>query len=411
MTKKRKKKTVVKKEGKHVPLASVKVIGIGGGGGNAASRMSRNFIRGVEFVAINTDHQDLDHCDVRRKIYIGKNLTRGLGTGMNPDLGRQAAEENRSEIAESLKGADLIFIAAGLGGGTGSGGAPVVAEVAKQLGALTIAVVTKPFSFEGVQRERIAKESLAKLKEKVDAIIVVPNDRIFTVISKDTPIMRAFEAIDDVLRSALKGIVELIVSPGIINLDFADIRSVVQDAGMTIIGVGIAAGPDRAVKAVNSALNSPLLEISAEGAKSVLLGISGGRDLKMNEVNDAAKVVAQTADPGARIIFGAYHDRNLKANQIKITLIATGFNGNQPTSLFAEHLEKRQSVFMKSDYAKSAGYGSVAAKADDDAVRKGPASLETDSPKKAEKAPEKTDHEKRENDAWDIPTFLRRKKK
>lgn len=416
--KKAKKKAVARKEGFYVPLASVKVIGIGGGGGNAISRMSQNFIRGVEFIAINTDHQDLDHCDVRHKIYIGKNLTRGLGTGMNPDLGRQAAEENRSEIAESIKGADLIFIAAGLGGGTGSGGAPVVAEVAKQSGALTVAVVTRPFSFEGVQRDKIAKESLLKLREKVDAIIVVPNDRIFTVISKDTPILKAFEAIDDVLRNALKSIVELIVSPGIINLDFADVRSVVQDAGMAIIGVGIAVGADRAVKAVGAALNSPLLEISAEGAKSVLLGISGGRDLKMNEVSDAAKIVAQAADPGARIIFGAYYDRTLKANQIKITLIATGFGGgNQPTTLFSDHFDKRQSVFVNPDFNKGVKeketgektYGSRAQV--EDGIAKKAQTLQPEADlKKSDKNAEQSPASK-EGDMWDIPTFLRRKKK
>ncbi len=409
---KSRKKTVVRKEKLYAPLASVKVVGIGGGGGNAVSRMSRNFVRGVEFIAINTDHQDLDHCDVRHKIYIGKNLTRGLGTGMNPDLGRQAAEENRSEIAESLKGADLVFIAAGLGGGTGSGGSPIVAEVAKQSGALTIAVVTRPFSFEGIQRDKIAKESLLKLREKVDAIIVVPNDRIFTIISKDTPILKAFEAIDDVLRNALKGIVELIVLPGIINLDFADVRSVMQDAGMTIIGVGVASGPDRAIKAVNSALNSPLLEIGAEGAKSVLLGISGGRDLKMNEVNDVAKIVAQAADPGARIIFGAYYDRSLKAGQIKITLIATGFNGSQATTLFSDHLEKRQNVFLNPDFNKGIKetgektYGGQARLEDGTPRKTQGSSGDADAVKKTEKEPDK-----RESDVWDIPTFLRRKKK
>ena len=413
---KSKKKAVVRKENLYVPLASVKVVGIGGGGGNAVSRMSRNFIRGAEFIAINTDHQDLDHCDVRHKIYIGKNLTRGLGTGMNPDLGRQAAEENRSEIAESLKGADLVFIAAGLGGGTGSGGAPIVADVAKQSGALTVAVVTKPFSFEGVQRDKIAKERLLKLMEKVDAIIVVPNDRIFTVISKDTPILKAFEEIDEVLRNALMSIVELIVSPGIINLDFADVRSVVQDAGMAIIGVGVATGADRAVKAVTSALNSPLLEISAEGAKSVLLGISGGRDLKMNEVNDAAKIVAQSADPGARIIFGAYYDRALKSGHIKITLIATGFNGNQPTTLFSDHFEKRQNVFLNPDFNKGVKetgdkiHGSQS-RIEDNITKKTQASQgEADASKKSEKIIEKEPASK-EGDMWDIPTFLRRKKK
>ena len=323
------------KKEKFQPLsANVKVIGLGGGGGNAVARMAKNFYRGVDFVAINTDHQDLDHCEVKHKLYIGKSLTKGLGTGMNPDLGRQAAEENRSEISEAIKGSDLVFLAGGLGGGTATGGLPVVAEVAKQSGALTIAVVTKPFSFEGSHRERIAAEGLAKLRDKVDALIVVPNDRIFTVISKDTPIIKAFEAIDEILRNALKGLVEIIAMPGIINVDFADVKNIMQDAGITIVGVGVASGPDRAVKAVQSALHSPLLETSPEGAKAVLLGITGGHDLKMNEVNDAAKIVAQTADPSARIIFGAYYDRNLKAGQLKVTIVAAGFNNQQGTALF-----------------------------------------------------------------------------
>src|SRR5581483_11778817 len=320
---------------KFQPLrANVKVVGIGGAGGNIASRISRDFVRGVDFIAINTDHQDLDQCPIRHKLYIGKNLTKGLGTGMNPDIGRQAAEENRSEIAEAVQGADLVFLSAGLGGGTGSGATPIVAEAAKQSGALTIAVVTKPFSFEGAQRERIAAEALMKLKDKVDAIIVVPNDRIFTVIGKDTPILKAFEAIDDVLRRALRGIVDIIAQPGLINIDFADVKNIMQDAGVAIVGVGIASGPERAVNAVNLALHSPLLETSPEGAKAILLGISGGRDLKMTEINEAAKVIAQTADPGARIIFGAYYDRNLKPGQIKMTIVAAGFNTSQPSSLF-----------------------------------------------------------------------------
>lgn len=328
-------------------IASIKVVGIGGGGSNAVARMSKDFMRGVEFIAINTDHQDLDHsaAGVKKKIYVGKNLTRGLGTGMNPDLGRQAAEENRSEIAEAVKGADIVFIAAGMGGGTGTGASPVVAETAKQSGALTIAVVTRPFSFEGSQRERIAQEGLGKLKDKVDALIVVPNDKIFSIISKDTPIMKAFQAIDDVLRNALHGIVELVLSPGIVNVDFADVRTIVQDAGSAIVGIGMAAGPDRAVKAVNQALHSPLLEVSAEGAVGVLLGITGGKDLKMAEINDAAKLVAQTVDPNAKIIFGAYHDKNLKENQIKITLIATGFTTNPSASASHSLFTPSQSFF------------------------------------------------------------------
>jgi len=403
-----------------VMLTNVKVIGVGGGGGKAVARMTKHFTRGVDFVAINTDHQDLDQCNVKHRLYIGRTLTKGLGTGMNPDLGRQAAEENRSEIAEALKGADLIFISAGLGGGTGSGASPVVAEVAKQTGALTIAVVTKPFAFEGAQRERIAKESLMKLKDKVDALIVVPNDRIFTVISKDTPILKAFEAIDDVLRNALRGLVDLIVTPGIINVDFADVRSIVQDSGLAIIGVGTAAGPERAVNAINLALHSPLLEMSADGAKAVLLGISGGRDLKMTEINDAAKMVSQIADPGARIIFGAYHDRTLKPGQVKITVIATGFNGSQPGSLFGGSLADKRQSFMDAAPAAHAPQATYveknkpifehAKKSATPAAHHGRANDDDDDMKSEERSFEKAEP-KKETDPWEIPAFLRRRKK
>jgi cell division protein FtsZ len=407
------------------PLASVKVVGIGGGGTNAASRIGRDFVRGVQFIAINTDHQDLDHAEVRHKIYIGKNLTRGLGTGMNPDLGRQAAEENRSEITEALRGADLVFLTAGFGGGTGSGGTPVVAEIAKQLGALVVAVVTKPFGFEGSQRERIAQEAVVKLKDKVDALIVVPNDRIFTVISKDTPILKAFAAIDDVLRNALKGVVELVVAPGLINLDFADVRNVLEDAGTAIVGVGVASGPERAVNAVQSALNSPLLEANAEGAKRILLGISGARDLTMSEINDAAKLVAQTADPSARIIFGAYHDRRLRPKQLKITLIAAGFNGAAASSLFGSVSPAGRPVpASHASFFEGFGKPSTAAAksvseerlrpAEEPAKKVAPALAE-----KLEKAEKPEAHAKKqperdrpqEVDIWDIPTFLRRRKK
>lgn len=404
MAKKRKKihktqKTSRKEGAVGQPIANIKVVGVGGGGGNAISRMSHNFMRGVEFIAINTDHQDLDQVDVKKKIYIGKNLTRGLGSGMNPDIGRQAAEENRSEIAETLKGADIVFITAGFGGGTGTGASPIVAEAAKQSGALTIAVVTKPFAFEGGQRTKIAQEGLAKLRDKVDALIVVPNDRIFSIISKDTPVLKAFEAIDDVLKNALSGIVELIVTPGIINVDFADVRSVMQDAGSALVGVAIASGADRAVKAVNEALRSPLLEVSAEGAKGVVLGISGGRDLKMSEINEAAKIVAQAADPSARIIFGAYHDRNLKDKQIKITIIAAGFNGaSVASSLFGGPLGEKQ--FLSPKFEKLEKPETIFTSAKDDSVRATAAES-----KKTEKK------EKEDDSVWDIPTFLRKGKK
>jgi cell division protein FtsZ len=419
---------------KFQPLkANVKVIGVGGGGSNSISRMAKDFIRGVDFIAINTDHQDLDQAAVKHKLYIGKSLTRGLGTGMNPDLGRQAAEENRSEIAEAVEGADLVFISAGLGGGTGTGATPIVAEAAKQAGALTIAVVTKPFSFEGAQRERIAAEGLMKLKDKVDAIIVVPNDRIFTVIGKDTAIMKAFEAIDDVLRRALKGLVEIIAMPGIINVDFADVKNIMQDAGVAIVGVGIASGAERAVNAVNLAIHSPLLETSPEGAKAILLGISGGRDLRMTEINEAAKVIAQTADPGARIIFGAYYDRNLKQGQIKVTVVAAGFNGSQPNSLFgAGHYANNRDAAIFSPRMPAIAEPTFAPKKSpprsglerdfDEPAKEMNLEETTPSPKfnphpvskKDKEAPGSAsakDKNAKESDPWDIPAFLRRRKK
>lgn len=431
------------------PIATIKVVGVGGGGGNAVSRMYQSGMRGIGFMAINTDHQDLDNTDVKTRLYIGKNLTKGLGTGMNPEIGKQAAEENRSEIAEAIKGADIVFIAAGLGGGTGSGASPVVAEVAKQSGALTIAFVTKPFSFEGSQRQRIAEESLLRLRDKVDALIAVPNDRIFSMIEKDTPIIKAFEAIDGVLKNSLEGIVDLIISPGMVNLDFADVRAVIQDAGSAIVGVGFASGADRAIQAVNMALNSPLLEVSPEGARGVLLGISGGRDLRLNEVNDIGKVVAQTVDPGAKIIFGAYYDRRLKPNQIKVTLVATGFDADkaQPSSLFGTYFQEggaRPTYF---------GAGSGAGTPQDPKrggteKQNGPitsfeelkranerekqrtieekggggsslrnmfgmgGSEEELAEENADRADKKDTKEKKaEDDIWDIPTFLRRRKK
>lgn len=418
--KKRIKKTKIAKPAKtkkrsFSPLANVKVIGVGGGGGNIVSRIYRDFIRGVDFIAINTDSQDLDQCFVPKKIYIGRNLTRGMGTGMNPDLGRQAVEENRSEIAEAIRGADVVFVAAGMGGGTGTGGAPVVAEVAKQSGALTVAVVTKPFSFEGKERERIAQEGINKLRDKVDALIVVPNERIFTVISKETPIMKAFEIVDDILRNALLGIVELVAMPGIINVDFADVKSIMENAGSALVGVGVASGADRAVNAVNFALNSPLLETSAEGARGVLLGIAGGRDMRMTEINEAAKVVSQIADSTARIIFGAYYDRNLKPNQMKVILIATGFNQvSTPTSLFASRFLSNQVDEGKSAFEnifkKNETGGKIPtkdSKKEETSVLKS-ISEDKNGRKKTEECEVK---ENKEDDVWDIPTFLRKKRK
>lgn len=367
--------------------AKIKVIGVGGGGGNAVSRMRDSIgVRGIEFIAINTDAQDLDYCNAKTKIYIGKNLTRGLGTGMNPDIGRQAAEENRSDIVESLKGADLVFITAGLGGGTGSGASVVVAEAAKEIGALTVAVVTKPFLFEGAQRSRIATEALVKLKDKVDTLIVIPNDRIFSIIQKDTPIIKAFEHVDGVLMNAVQGIAELIAMPGIINVDFADVKAIMQDAGQALIGIGSSSGQDRAINAVTQAVSSPLVEVSIDGAKGVLFGIAGGRDLKMNEINEVAKVIAENVDPAAKIIFGAYHDRKIKNGRIKITLIAAGFNGH----IIKDHESASPTLFGLPSINEQSNQEEKEAKKD-----------------KKEKS---KDSKEKDSDIWDIPTFLRKKK-
>ena len=365
-------------------IPNIKVVGVGGGGGNAVSRMTKSDLaRHLELIAINTDVQDLDHCLVKKRIYIGESLTKGLGTGMNPELGRQAAEENRSEIVEALRDADLVFITAGLGGGTGTGAAPIVAEAAREAGALTVAVVTKPFAFEGSQRIKIAQDGLARLKDKVDTLVVVPNDRIFGIIDKNTSLIKAFQAIDDVLRNAVQAVTELLIIPGLVNVDFADIKAVMKDAGSAIIGVGVAAGGDRSLKAVTAAVNSSLLELSIEGAKGVLFCVSG-RDLKMAEINEIAKTISETIDQGAKIIFGAYHDRKLKPGQLKVTLIATGFNGilaRPMTSLFASvDAEKIKVEPVLASFDKTSG--SKTAK-----------------------------NQKQSSDIWDIPAFMRRLKR
>ncbi len=311
----------------HVPAVKIKVVGIGGGGNNAVARMNKEFVRGVEFIALNTDVQDLEKTGIRRCINIGRNLTKGMGAGMNPDVGKQSAEESRSEIIETLQGADLVFLTAGMGGGTGTGATPIVAECAREVGALTVAVVTKPFAFEGAQRSRIAEDGINKLRDKVDALIVIPNERIFSIIGNDTPVMKAFIKVDEVLKNTVSGISEVITSSGLVNVDFADIRAIMQGAGVALVGVGVASGADRAVKAATQAVRSQLLERSIDGAHGILFGISGGVDLKMSEVNEAARIITENADPSAKIIFGAYYDRKLPKGNIKINLIATGFNG------------------------------------------------------------------------------------
>lgn len=282
-------------------------------------------VKGVDFIAINTDSQDLHRSLAKKRINIGKNLTRGLGTGMNSDLGRRAVEETKEDIQETVKGADMVFVTCGLGGGTGSGASPIVARTAKELGCLTVAVVTKPFYFEGRQRSRIAEAALEDLRKEVDAIIVIPNDRLLSAIGKETTVKNAFNMCDEVLRQAVQGISDLITTPGLINIDFADIRTVMENAGSALMGIGNASGENRAIEAAKAAINSPLLDVSIAGAKGVLFSIAGGEDLTMFEIQDAAKVITESIDPEAKIIFGTVRDDKLKKNEIKITVIATGF--------------------------------------------------------------------------------------
>lgn len=306
-------------------FARIKVVGVGGGGGKAVTRMVDHKIHGVDFITINTDAQDLHFTKARLKIHVGKNLTKGLGAGMNPEIGRQAAEENRDEIHEALKGGDMVFLTCGLGGGTGSGASPIIAEVAKEAGALTIGVVTKPFAFEGMQRARIADDAWFQLKDRVDALITIHNDRLLSVISKDTSLLNSFIICDDVLRQAVQGISDLITVPGIINVDFADVRAIMAEAGSALMGVGYGSGEERAVSAAKGAISSPLLDIAIDGARGVLFNVSGGSDLTMFEINEAAKVITESIDKEAKVIFGAVQDERLKKGEIKITVIATGF--------------------------------------------------------------------------------------
>jgi len=375
-------------------FAKIKVIGVGGGGGNAIGRMISSGIRGVTFAAANTDVQALHNSKTKEKIHIGKVLTKGLGAGMNPEVGRQAAEENKQEVQESLKGSDMVFVTCGLGGGTGSGAAPIIAEMARENGALTVGIVTKPFSFEGAQRSRIAEEALIELKHRVDTLIVIPNDKLLHIIDKKVSLLNAFEIVDDVLRQAVQGISDLITHPGIINLDFADIKTVMENAGPAIMGIGRATGENRAVEAAHAAISSPLLEFSIEGAKGILFNVSGGLDMGMVEISEAAKAITESADSDAKVIFGAVVDEKAKKGEIKITVIATGFGEN---------------------YGNNAGQMSIE-------ERKAPPAIEVEK-KKLKREKEDEEESKidsissyksplaEEEDEWDIPAFIRKKEK
>lgn len=306
------------------PVAQIKVIGVGGGGGNALNRMVKANVRGIEFIAVNTDAQALYHSEAQTKINIGKATTKGLGAGSSPDVGKQAAEESSTEIQSHIEGADMVFITAGMGGGTGTGAAPVIAEIAKSMGILTVAVVTKPFSFEGFKRKTQAEEGLEQLKNKVDTMIVIPNDKILSIIDRKTPLTDAFTVVDDVLRQGVQGIADLITIHGMINVDFADVKTVMQNAGSALMGIGYGSGENRAMEAAKAAIESPLLEMSINGAKGILLNITGGNDLSMFEVDEAARIVTEAADPEANVIFGTVVNDNY-TGEVKVTVIATGF--------------------------------------------------------------------------------------
>ena len=324
-------------------FAAIKVIGVGGGGNNAVNRMIAGGLQGVEFLAVNTDAQALLLSQAPNRIQIGGKLTKGLGAGANPEIGEKAAQESRDELLKALKGADMVFVTAGMGGGTGTGAAPIVAECAKEIGALTVGVVTKPFAFEGRRRQSQAEQGIAKLKEKVDTLITIPNDRLMQVVSKNTPIVEAFRIADDVLRQGVQGISDLIAVPGLINLDFADVKTIMLEQGSALMGIGTGTGDNRAMMAAEAAIRSPLLETSIEGAKGVLLNITGGTSLGLHEVNEAAEIISRAADPEANIIFGAVINEKF-TDDVRITVIATGFDHKipkaqgEPTKL--PHIEK-----------------------------------------------------------------------
>lgn len=313
-------------------LAKIKVIGVGGGGSNAVNRMIEHGVRGVDFVAVNTDAQALNLSLAETKLQIGTKLTRGLGAGANPDIGKKAAEESKEQISEALNGADMVFVTAGMGGGTGTGAAPIIAEVAKEVGALTVGVVTKPFTFEGRKRSNQAEDGIAVFKEKVDTLIVIPNDRLLEIVDKNTPMLEAFREADNVLRQGVQGISDLIAVPGLINLDFADVKTIMTEKGTALMGIGIATGENRASEAARKAISSPLLETSIEGAKGVLMNISGGANLSLYEVNEAADIVSTSSDQDVNMIFGSVINEDLK-EEIVVTVIATGFDETEKENI------------------------------------------------------------------------------
>ncbi len=404
-------------------FARIRVVGVGGSGGNAINHMITSKVRGVEFLAVNSDAQDLHRSLSKRKIHIGKNLTRGLGTGMNPELGKRAAEETRQQIQEALQGSDMVFITCGMGGGTGTGASAVVAKIAKEVGALVIAIVTKPFGFEGAQRKDIAERGLADLKKEVDAFIVIPNDKLLAVVEKTLSLKEAFALCDEVLREAVEGVSDIIRTPGDINTDFNDIKAVMEGAGPTLMGIGISEGDERAKEAAKRAVNSPLLDISISGAKGVLWVVAHSDDLGIMEVHEASKIISESVDKGAKIIWGVMKDDKLKKGQLRIIVIATGFpesaahasHAGPERSLFAMPIvdrEERGRIYheiLKRDEKPAEDKGKKIS-----AEEKAPVSTEKEEPI-VTAVPHKREHTPpapEDDETWGaIPAFLRRHKK
>jgi cell division protein FtsZ len=387
-------------------FARIRVVGVGGSGGNAVNHMVASHVEGVDFIAVNTDGQDLHKNKAKRKIHIGKALTRGLGTGMNSDLGKQAADETREEVQDALKGSDMVFVTCGMGGGTGTGAAPVVAKIARELGALTVGVVTRPFSFEGAQRSRLADTGIAELRKAVDAVIVIPNDKLLSIVTRETGIKNAFAMCDDILKQAVEGISDIITQTGIINVDFADVRAVMQNAGSALMGIGHGTGEKRAELAARAAINSPLLDVSIHGAKGVLFSIAGGEDLGMLEVQDAANVITEAIDPDAKVIFGAVTDASLKKGTMRVTVIATGFpESGARTSIFSSGATPRVvPPKREADVPPATIRDRVEAKKAEEKV---PPKSNTPVSAGKDTVRAKTDEE---DDAWGgLPSFLRRK--
>lgn len=388
-------------------FAKIKVIGVGGAGGSAINRMVDKGVKGVEFVAMNTDVQALHYNKAQKKLHIGKSVTRGLGAGMNPELGKQAAEESQNEIREALKDADMVFVTCGMGGGTGTGASPIVAEIARDLGALTVAVITKPFSFEGGQRKNIADRGFTDLADKVDTIITISNDKLLQVIDKKTSILEAFILADDVLRQGVQGISDIITVPGIINADFADVKAVMVNAGSALMGIGQASGENKAIEAAKAAISSHLLDMSIEGARGVVFTITGGPGLNMNEVNEAAKVITASADEDAKIIFGAVVDEKMK-DEVKVTVVATGFDGRGGETVKAAGTDRAYTpnVFIKKEEKKD-----LAAQAEEKDVQKKKSKISPLKAAQAEPANKKTSVDDTEDgdDEYGIPAFIRKK--